>query len=205
MYSQTGGREYRFWARYFLSLTRWSYWPESKRLASCIQRVTSEWPNVVFYELPAKLGPLDYLSLGYLLRRRVAEVGIAGSACILRVPGLVGSFLRQGYSKATILMGLKSSAIPMMSLPPSATTSDEACGPVFVHSMDADAVRKSSSSRVRNARCFAAALPAQTWRLPLILLKCRPARTSFCTPAESLSESSAGDAPHIGRHDGSNV
>lgn len=94
VYSQTGGREYRFWARYLTVFDEVALLARVETARQLYPRESlASGPNVVFYELPTKLRPLDYLSLGYLLRRRVAEVGIAGSACILRVPGLVSSLL----------------------------------------------------------------------------------------------------------------
>lgn len=93
VYSLTGGAEYRRWASHL------SVFDEVMVLAR-VKAARQEYPadslasgpGVLFHDLPPNFGLVDYLSMGYRMRRRMAELKLDDSASILRVPGLVGTF-----------------------------------------------------------------------------------------------------------------
>jgi glycosyltransferase involved in cell wall biosynthesis len=111
VYSLTGGREYYFWTRYLSAFDKVvvlaRVQPETFGLSS---DSAASGPHVDFYDLPATRTFIDYLTFGYRLRRRIAELDLNNAACILRVPGHIGSFLggllrKKNYPYAVEVVG----------------------------------------------------------------------------------------------------
>jgi phosphatidyl-myo-inositol dimannoside synthase len=94
VYSLGGSGEYRFWARYLSVFDEVTVLARAEVAEDPFPvRTIASGANVRFHDLPSRLAFQDYLSLGYRLRNRIAESDFQTSACILRVPGLVGTLL----------------------------------------------------------------------------------------------------------------
>ncbi len=103
VYSETGGRGYRFWTRYLSTFDEVRVVGRVRDAEQpCRDGEEVEGRGVRCIGLPTYRGPVEYLARSRALRRATSEAARSHGAFVLRVPGQIGSLVWSGLGRRSI-------------------------------------------------------------------------------------------------------